>query len=129
MLEWGAKLFYFDRRKCIQLCHFASKLTILLIDIKKADLESIGEMLAMYLLNIYSDDKEMISVLRRWFKEYTNVCFAKITDRSIISTMNYFQSAYLDDGYQLYNFIYCDIFDTVYLNRKLNEEYCVTEKN
>lgn len=35
LLEWGAKLFYFDRRKCIQICHFASKLTVVLVDIKK----------------------------------------------------------------------------------------------
>ena len=27
LLEWGAKLFYFDRRKCLQVVNFASKLT------------------------------------------------------------------------------------------------------
>ena len=38
LLEWGAKLFYFDRRKCIQFCNFASKFTVVLVDVKKADL-------------------------------------------------------------------------------------------
>ncbi|QOV18188.1 hypothetical protein INP51_09040 [Blautia liquoris] len=28
ILEWGAKLFYFDKRKCIQVVNFASKLTL-----------------------------------------------------------------------------------------------------
>lgn len=55
LVEWGAKLFYFDCRKCLQICNFASKLTIILGDVKKADLESIGQMRAMYFLNLYSD--------------------------------------------------------------------------
>ena len=38
LLEWGAKLFYFDHRKCLQICNFASKLTVVLVDIKKSDL-------------------------------------------------------------------------------------------
>lgn len=37
LLEWGAKLFYFDRRKCIQITNFASKFTLFLCDIKVAD--------------------------------------------------------------------------------------------
>jgi len=32
LLEWGAKLFYFDKRKCIQVVNFASKFTLFLID-------------------------------------------------------------------------------------------------
>ncbi len=40
LLEWGAKLFYFDKRKCIQVVNFASKFTLFLIDVKIADLEN-----------------------------------------------------------------------------------------
>lgn len=36
-LEWGGKLFYFDRRKCLQVSHFSSKLTFFLVDIKLAE--------------------------------------------------------------------------------------------
>lgn len=40
ILEWGAKLFYFDKRKCIQVVNFASKLTLFLVDVKVTDLEN-----------------------------------------------------------------------------------------
>ncbi len=105
LLEWGAKLFYFDRRKCIQVCNFASKFTIVLADVKKVEVELIGDFIARYMLDIYSEDKKMTALLKRFFKENPLVCFSKLTDRRIISTMNRFQSNYLEDGYYLYNFI------------------------
>ncbi len=128
LLEWGAKLFYFDRRKCIQICNFASKLTIVLVDIKKADLEVVGDLVARYLMDIYSDNKRMTILLERFFKEHPLACFAKLTDRKIISTMNRFQSIYLKDGYRLYDFIENGILMTRKLNRKINNEYIVTDK-
>ena len=30
IFEWGVKVFYFDRRKCLQLVNFSSKFTIFL---------------------------------------------------------------------------------------------------
>ena len=30
IFEWGMKVFYFDRRKCLQLVNFSSKFTIFL---------------------------------------------------------------------------------------------------
>ena len=128
MVEWGAKLFYFDRRKCIQLCHFASRLTIVLVDIKKADLESIGQMLAMYLLDLYSDDKQMTALLKKWFKDYTIMCFAKLTNRSGIAKMNNFQSSYLMDGDLLYHYIEGNTLKTIKLNRDINEYHHVSYK-
>ena len=59
LLEWGAKLFYFDKRKCIQVVNFASKLTLFLVDVKVADLENVGDMMAHYLLELYKTDKHM----------------------------------------------------------------------
>ena len=50
LLEWGAKLFYFDRRKCLQVVNFASKLTLILIDIKVKDIADIPNIMAMCLL-------------------------------------------------------------------------------
>ena len=128
LLEWGAKLFYFDHRKCIQICNFASKFTIVLVDIKKADLEIVGNLVAKYLLDIYSDNKRMTALLKRLFKEHPLVCFAKLTDRKTISTMNRFQSVYLEDGYRLYDFIENGILKTIILNREINREYLVTDK-
>lgn len=105
LLEWGAKLFYFDRRKCLQVCNFASKLTIILVDIKKDDLELVGQYIAMYLMDIYSGDKTTKVLLERLFEEHPIVCFSKLTDRKIVAKINNFQSVYLNDGYELYYFI------------------------
>lgn len=128
LLEWGAKLFYFDRRKCLQVCNFASKLTVVLVDIKKSDLEFVGDCVARYLMDIYSDDKRMTALLERFFKDYPIVCFAKLTDRRITSTMNYFQSTYLQDGYCLYDFIEKGVLKTIKLNRKINKNHLATDK-
>ena len=67
ILEWGAKLFYFDKRKCIQIVNFASKLTLFLVDIKLADLGNVGDMIARYLLELYKTDKQMTGALKRMF--------------------------------------------------------------
>ena len=61
LLEWGGKLFYFDKRNCIQFVNFASKLTIFVFDIKMDDLPMVGNYIANYLLDIYSNDKTVIS--------------------------------------------------------------------
>lgn len=128
LIEWGAKLFYFDRRKCIQLCNSASKFTVVLVDVKKADLSYTADIVARYMLDIYSDNEKMTFLLKRLFKEHPFVCFYKITDRKTISSMNQFQSSYLCDGYSLYDFIENGILKTKDLNREINKDYIVTEK-
>lgn len=128
LLEWGAKLFYFDRRKCIQICNFASKFTVVLVDVKMKDLEYVGDTIARYMMDIYSDDKETTALLERFFKDYPLVCFAKLTDRSIISSLNHLQLQYLEDGYRLYDFIQDNVLQTKELNRKINKDYIATEK-
>lgn len=128
LLEWGAKLFYFDRRKCIQVCNFASKFTVVLVDVKKSELETVGDLVAGYMLDIYSDDKTMTALLKQHFKMHPLVIFAKLTDKKIISTMNNFQLTYLNDGYRLYDFIDNGILKTRELNRNINTDYVAREK-
>lgn len=48
--EWGCKLFYFDRRKCLQIMHYETKLVIYLVDLKMADREHIGNSVAICLM-------------------------------------------------------------------------------
>ena len=81
ILEWGAKIFYFDGRKCIQVCNFASKLTFVLIDIKKSELEIVGDLIARYLLELYAGNKKMIKLLKRMFNEHPVCLFAKFTNK------------------------------------------------
>lgn len=128
LLEWGVKLFYVDRRKCIQICNFASKFTIVLVDIKKSELVLTAQSMALYLLDIYSDDSEMTALLKRFFKDYPFACFSRLTDKRIIATMNRFQSVYLLDGYRLYDFIENNVMLTKKMNKEINRDYMVTDK-
>lgn len=128
MLEWGAKLFYFDRRKCIQLCHFASKLTIILVDIKMDDVIYIGYMMSEYMHDIYADNKEMTRLLDRFCEDSPAFCFSRLTDRSIIASLNSNQRFFLDDGYRLYDYIENNVLHTKKLNRFINKDYPVSTK-
>ncbi len=45
LLQWGAKLFYFDKRESIVLMNYASKFTVFLIDINEKEASDIGNYL------------------------------------------------------------------------------------
>ena len=126
LCEWGGKLFYFDRRKCIQIVNFASKFTLFLVDVKLSDLPNIGDYIAEYIFDIYSADKEMLSALERMFEEHRYMCFSKLTDKSVISTLNSTQSRFAEDGYRFYDFISDGILHTKDINRKINCDWLFT---
>ena len=126
LCEWGGKLFHFDRRKCIQIVNFASKFTLFLVDVKLSDLPNIGDYIAEYIFDIYSEDKEMLSALKRMFEEHQYMCFSKLTDKSIISTLNSTQSRFAEDGYRFYDFISEGILHTKDINRKINSDWLFT---
>lgn len=128
LIEWGAKIFYFDHRKCIQVCNFASKFTLVLVDIKMRDLEHLGDMIADCLLDIFSNDRKTTQLLMRLFRESPVVCVSKLTDKSIISTLNYMQTYYLCDGYRLYEYLENNILHTKKINKYINEEFLMSKK-
>lgn len=128
LLEWGAKLFYFDRRKCLQVVNFASKLTLILIDIKVKDIADIPNIMAMYMLEIYKNDALTTKLLKRFFEENPFVAYSALKDRSIISTLNHTQLTYLHDGYRLYDFIENNIMQSKKLNYKINFDWIFTDK-
>ena len=128
LFEWGAKLFYFDRRKCIQVCNFASRFTLVLADVSVSDVQELNSMIALYLLNLYSDDAKMVALLERCFRNHPFSCFAELTDRRIISCLNYMQTVYLQDGYALRNYLKKNILWTRQLNYDINKKYLVSGK-
>lgn len=128
LLEWGGKLFYFGRRKCIQFVNFASKFTLFLIDIKVDELPMVGNYIANYLLDIYSGDKKMIKLLERLFEEHPACCLSKLTDKSAISTLNRTQLTFAEDGYRFYDFIENGILNTREINKKVNTDWLFTQK-
>ena len=71
-------------------------------------------------------DKEMLSALNRMFEEHQYMCFSKLADRSIISTLNSTQSRFAEDGYRFYDFISEGILHTKDINRKINSDWLFT---
>lgn len=121
MFEWGCKLFYFDRRKCLQFMHFETKLVVFLVDLKMKDLKNSASAVANYLLDMYAEDAAMQQALENYFAASPLVCFDRITDRSIISGMNSVQSRWAIDGYYFYNYLQDGILHTRRINRDVNK--------
>ena len=126
--EWGAKIFYFERKKCLQVCNFASKFSLFLFNLKKNDIDLIGELMAFYIYEMYSEDKDMQSALVELLGLRPAVCFSKLTDRRIIASLNAAQRMFAGDGDYFYQFMYDDVLDTFEINYRYNFEYFVTDK-
>lgn len=127
LLEWGLKLFYFDGRKCVQAVNFASKLTLFLFDIKSKEIGDIANGIAIYLMDIYEKDKKMIKILEKFFEDYPFCTFSKITDRSIIASLNHNQFEFADDGYAFYDYIENGILKSKEINKKFNWKMLTTQ--
>lgn len=121
MLEWGAKLFYFDRRKCLQIMNFASKLTIVLVDVKMDDIEYLGNGLLEQMENLYKDKPDVIKLVHRYFDENRTLCFTPLKDKSAIASLNHMQAFSLCDGYRLGEYISGGILHSKRLNQDLNK--------
>lgn len=119
--EWGCKLFYFDRRKCLQIMHFETKLVIYLVDLKMAEREYAGDAVAHYLMDMYESDRKMCRALRSFFASAPVVIFDQITDRSMITCMNSMLNRWAMDGYRFYDYISGGILHTKKINRDVNE--------
>ena len=129
IFKWGVKIFYFDRRKCLQIMNFASKVSIFLIDIKVKDVKEISNMLAHYLKIIYEDDLEVVELLDRYFKETQISFFDTLKDRSVIGSLNHNERYFLEGGYRLYDFIENGTLHTIRLNKQFNFRYIVGKKS
>ena len=120
LLEWGLKIFYFDRRECVQAVIFASKMAIFLFDIKNAEIQWIANGIATYLNDIYSKDKKMLKLLERFYKEYPACAFSRLTNKSIIASLNHNQLEFADDGYRFYDYIKNNILNSKKINNDFN---------
>ena len=120
LLEWGLKLFYFDGRKCVQAINFASKLTLFLFDIKNEEIQWIANGIAIYLNELYSKDKNMLKLLEKLYADYPTCTFEKLTNKSIIASLNHNQFQHADDGYRFYDYIDKNILNTIKINKDFN---------
>lgn len=120
--EWAGKLFYFEGRRCLQLMHFQSKFTIYLVDVLDTTLNDLGTWIVRYLFEIYNEKPEMERLLHAFAKENPRVCLDRLTDRSMISTMNMTERTLVDDGQQMREFIKKSVFKSIDFNKKANFE-------
>lgn len=128
LFEWGMKLFYFDRRKCLVAMNFASKFTVFLMDIKVDELSDVGNFLCYYLTELYKDDEEMQSfLLPKYLSESAQCVFAPLKDKSMISHLNHMVSDFALDGYRFYDFIENGILKTVEINKQANFNFVVSD--
>ena len=123
IFKWGLKIFYFDRRKCLQILNFASKFCVFLVDVKVKDLKKIGEMVAYYLQLIYNDDEEALKLLNCYFSESPISVFDAFKDKGAIASLNFNEEGFLQYGYRLYDYLEDGILQTIKLNKHYNLEY------
>lgn len=128
LFEWGVKLLYFDRKKCLQFVHFASKFTIFLFNIKKKDINNVSIMLENYIMELFKDDVVMLQILPKFLSESPVSCFAKLTNKSIISQLNRNELYFAYSGDRFYDYIHDGILHTVKINKDMNFHSLVTVK-
>lgn len=107
---------------------FCQQVNSVLVDVKVADLENVGDMMAHYLIELYKTDKQMTKALKKMFEENPITCFEKLTDKSAIATLNTTQSRFADDGYRFYEFIRDGILHTLEINHAVNFDWLFTMK-
>lgn len=105
IFKWGVKIFYFEKKKCLQIMNFASKFCVFLVDVKVTDVSNIGDLIYYSTLKLYKHDKAATTLLHRYFIETPAIIFDAIKDRSVIASMNANESSYLLDGNILSNYI------------------------
>ena len=120
LFEWGLKIFYMDKRKCLQAMNFASRFTIYIFDIHNQDIKYIGDVIARYLLELYKDDKIMMTCLKKMFDEHQLCIYSNLTNRSIISALNYNETINVDYRGLFYEYIENSILNTTKINRDVN---------
>ena len=120
LLEWGIKIFYMDRRKCLQAMNFASRFTIYIFDIHNDDIQYIGDVIAKYLLELYKDDKIMVEYLKRLFEKHSVCIYSNLTNKSIISALNYNETINVDYCDLFHEYIDNNVLKTIDINKDVN---------
>ena len=127
--QWGAKLFYFERRKCLLLCNVATKFSVALADLRKSEIDDIGDQLATITMNLYRNDPEMLQALTRMFGESPRPTFAKLTEKRTISQLNQIEGGYLSSGRMFWKHIDDEgVLHLVDVAHQLNFELFVSDK-
>lgn len=128
LFQWGLKVFYFQKNKCLQILNFASKLTVFLYDVKIKDTENIPELLEQNLWTLFQQDEEIHTALKWYLGQLNSVVYAPLKNRSIVSSLNYNQTHYLLDGAELLLYLEDGKPNMMQLNAAYNFRFLVGKK-
>ena len=95
LMSWGAKLYYFNRRKCIQLVNYETRLTIVLDDLRAQKSAAIPDLLMASLQELFKGDQEMLTCLERMEKEGPVRYGTPIRNRKILSSIVFNETTFL----------------------------------
>lgn len=128
IFSWGAKVFYIQGKKSLQIMNMASKLTFVIIDIANKDLEEINELIYAYMIELMWDDASIRDFIQQYINDDSEkkLNFYYLKERSTISSLNYTQRTLLDDPEFIYSFVKDGILNVSEMNYYLNREYLVT---
>ena len=76
---------------------------------------------------LYSEDEEIKSALIRLVGTRLLLCFSKLTDRRIISSLNTTQRIFAADGENFRKYIEDGMMNTIEINRTVNFEFPVSD--
>lgn len=70
----------------------------------------------------------MIKLLKKYIEESSLLCFSQLKDKSIISTLNYIQSIFVEDEYDFDDFIEKGALKTTEINKRVNFKWLFSKK-
>lgn len=124
LCEWGLKLFYLNGMKCLQAMNYASKFTVVLCNVRKADLKDVGNLIADSMLKVYEQDSETYEALVKIVRSHPIVAWDKMTNKTVLSSMNIIEEGFLTNPDFYDKFIDKNgNLDCLSMNTWLNFEY------
>ena len=84
--DWYVNLLWFERRKCLLLCHASTSFSVFVPDVRKADVDPLGPLLVDAITTALDADglpRDVLGML-----EPANVRIAKTSSRRVLGIMN-----------------------------------------
>lgn len=123
LLEWGAKILYFDRKECLQVVNFASKFTVFLFEIEEGKLSNIVDAVRACVFDYYKNDELMTKCLKKMVEEHSAFTISLLKHRSTISTITQTEWSFANNGNRFYDFVENGVVNAQKINKLINDEY------
>ena len=128
IFEWGAKLFYFEGKKCLQVMNFETKLTFFLFNVTMTVMEELAKWLVDYMFLLYSDNDKMTKCIKKYVDDSKFIYFDLLEDKNIITTINHTHRIFVEEERRLYDFMDNGVPNVAEINRKINFEWFFPKK-